>query len=131
MIYILHRIDKNNIGDFYSSPSHYFKFNDDIKLIDIHNENSSNIIPSNSIIIVGGGGLLNCLQTWNNLIQLCKEKNNKLICWSAGFNIHISNHNCWKIRKKLNMKIFDLIGIRNKIRITLKNIIFVGGKIFD
>ena len=114
MIYNLHRIDNNNIGDYYCSPSHYYKFNDNIKLIDIHSNDSINIIPENSIIIVGGGGLLNCLQHWNDLIQLCKEKNNQLICWGAGFNTHISNSNCWKIRKKLDMKIFDLIGIRNK-----------------
>jgi hypothetical protein len=82
MITFVHRLDYNNPGDYWSCPSHYFKF-DIAEHVDINN--IKNLKSSNKIIF-GGGGLLGRI-TWDNSIRQLTE-NNDVILWGAGQNIY-------------------------------------------
>lgn len=54
---VIHRADKNNVGDIASNPLQYFLNETDYKVIDILDVYNSPF-PSNVPVIVGGGGLL-------------------------------------------------------------------------
>ena len=55
---VIHRVDRNNVGDMASNPLQYFLHNDEYEVVDAANISQSYIDP-NIPLIVGGGGLLN------------------------------------------------------------------------
>lgn len=91
----IHRLDKNNAGDLFCAPHHYF----DIlkgKALDIYDfkhkdevvtDNWSSKIISNSLII-GGGGLLNrgSFEMQMKLFEALKAKGKKTVLWGVGHN---------------------------------------------
>ncbi|AVR45818.1 hypothetical protein C7S20_11470 [Christiangramia fulva] len=117
----IYRIDKNNAGDFFSAPFHYYEGIENI--LDIYGYKSSSKnerykwvkkIAANSII-VGGGGLLNRksfkrqLQTFEKLAS----DNKKIVLWGVGHNSkkkkdfnNMSSYN-------IDIKKFGLVGTRD------------------
>lgn len=110
MAIIIHRNDSNNAGDYWSRPSHYFKF--DHKVIDI--QGLKPFVTSQTIIL-GGGGLLG-RPKWHNTIEEI-SKNNKVILWGAGHNNYPDN-----------TKKSSLVGIQQESTLPsyMKNFIKVG-----
>lgn len=92
-LFHVHRMDPKNIGDMLASPLNYLP---DLKrhvtkTFDIYESADRNIMEHNisreDVVIIGGGGLLNCLNGWNRHIrQYCATA--KCILWSVGRNLH-------------------------------------------
>lgn len=77
--YVVHRIDKNNVGDMASNPLQYFLKPDDYKVIDVTNISATHI-PDNMPVVVGGGGLLvnNFIENSLRDLTVSSDKNNLL-----------------------------------------------------
>ncbi len=91
----LHRMDTNNIGDWYCAPHHYFKElqGTALDIFDYKSEdpvvanNYSQQIANNALII-GGGGLLNRsgFKLQMNAFEKLPEKGKKIVLWGVGHN---------------------------------------------
>jgi len=100
----LHRKDKSNPGDWYSSPYHYHpEDSKSIKIFDLTDKIPNGIECDK--FIVGGGGIISG-DAWVNIIWEWskKIKAKKKIIWGAGLDEEYFNHPLF-----LN---FDLVGIR-------------------
>jgi len=108
-LHIIHRIDKINTGDMVSNCSEYYSF-DDYTIIkhDIYSPVFASI-KKNDPIILSGGGLLNCLESWNKNINKLLELSKNVFGWGIGFNKHHNTH----IKTKINLSKFKLLGIRD------------------
>jgi len=91
----LHRMDKNNIGDWYCAPHHYFKELKGTALDIFDYKNKDKIISDNFIknvsqnaLIIGGGGLLNrsgfALQM--RMLEKLAISGKKIVLWGVGHN---------------------------------------------
>lgn len=92
-LFHVHAINRDNVGDMFSSPLHYWPALRRAIFAQIDVGQSAAIviakynITSKDHIIVGGGGLLNCRDTWNNNLRLyCRAA--ACVIWSAGRNTH-------------------------------------------
>lgn len=87
MLHYIHRLDFLNRGDIYCGYYKYFKdlYNYDIHIHDIENPNIK-LIKENDIVIVGGGGLVNAWNKWNNFLNIISSKSKNVILWSVGYN---------------------------------------------
>ena len=118
----IHRIDVNNVGDFYCAPHHYFSELKDKKL-DIYDFKSTDEeivkewiekIATNSLII-GGGGLLNrgSFEMQMKLFEKLASGGKKTVLWGVGHNSKKTN----QFRKinsyNINIKNFGLVGVRD------------------
>ena len=108
-LHIIHRIDKTNTGDMVSNCSEYYSF-EDYRIIkhDIYNPDFSKI-NKNDNIILSGGGLLNCLEIWNQNINKLLEISENVIGWGIGLN----KHHRTNIKTEINFDKFKLLGIRD------------------
>lgn len=109
-----HVIDPKNIGDLYSTPSHYFDFSGyQVEPLDIRHVTPEKIQGKD--VIVGGGGLL-FDRFRDSFEKLAKNKNHsKLISWGIGQQIYGTNQ-VDKIQKfdyQPYTQGFDLVGIRD------------------
>jgi hypothetical protein len=83
-----------NVGDFWSSPLKYYKFPfkyEHIHLLDIHRGITNvggydRFKIKDSIIIIGGGGLLTYKNNYVQNVIDYLTKNNQVILWSIGSN---------------------------------------------
>ncbi|NND51137.1 MAG: hypothetical protein HKN54_01945 [Flavobacteriaceae bacterium] len=91
----LHRIDPNNVGDFYCGPHQYFDILKN-KALDIFDyKNSDKAITdhwidtvSNNALIIGGGGLLNrgSFELQMKLFEKLSSQSKKTVLWGVGHN---------------------------------------------
>ncbi|MCH4823552.1 polysaccharide pyruvyl transferase family protein [Gramella lutea] len=91
----IHRINKQNVGDFYCAPHHYFDSLKNTELdIFLYRETEKekqdhfvNTINKNSLI-VGGGGLLNrgSFEKQMKLFEELAQRGKKIVFWGAGHN---------------------------------------------
>lgn len=118
----LHRIDKNNAGDFYCGPHLYF---DELKgkgvdLFDYKKEDETirqnwiNSINSNSLI-VGGGGLLNRpgFNKHMEMLEALSKTNKKIVLWGLGHNSKVKSDFGKNINYNINTSNYDLVGVRD------------------
>lgn len=118
----LHRIDANNVGDYYCAPHLYFEELKG-KQLDIYDFKSSdktvtnnwiNKVSNNSLII-GGGGLLN-RSSFKMQLDLFKQlaiKGKKTVLWGVGHNSK-SKNDFGKISSyNISIKNFGLVGVRD------------------
>ncbi len=110
LIHFIHRIDNSNIGDLASCPLEYFKYfrQFKIKKHDIYQIDFKSI-RKNDIVIIGGGGLFNCLEEWNISINKVLKICNNVIGWGIGFNTHHGT----KTKTSINFSKFKLLSIRD------------------
>ena len=108
LIHFIHRIDNSNIGDLASCPLEYFKYfrQFKIKKHDIYQIDFKSI-RKNDIVIIGGGGLFNCLEEWNVSINKVLKICNNVIGWGIGFNTHHGT----KTKTSINFSKFKLLSI--------------------
>lgn len=112
-IYFVHQSKTLNCGDLECCPFLYYynyfrKFNTDV--ICIEDTNKLKKIHSNDIVIIGGGGLLDCSAVWNDNINLILEKSDNVIGWGFGFNAHYADHSK---KPYINFDKFKLLSIRD------------------
>ena len=118
----IHRIDNNNVGDFYCAPHLYFnnikgqsldifdyKSNDLDVLNNFHNK-----IKDNALII-GGGGLLNrsSFEMQMKMFEHIAQKGKKTVLWGVGHNE--KKHSSLNKVKSYNIDTgnFGLVGVRD------------------
>jgi exopolysaccharide biosynthesis predicted pyruvyltransferase EpsI len=106
-IYFCHLINKKNVGDFNCCPLDYYSFDSKTK-VNIKNTNRLLNIK-NSIVVIGGGGLLHHRTKWNQNIDLLKFNKNIIIGWGIGSNIYYNSRK----EKCTNLTNFDLLGVRD------------------
>ncbi|MUU78133.1 polysaccharide pyruvyl transferase family protein [Winogradskyella endarachnes] len=118
----LHRIDKNNVGDFFCAPHLYFDVLKD-KSLDIfdykvdNKTTTNNFIEkiSNNSLIVGGGGLLNRsgFSKQMKLFEKLTDKNKKIVLWGLGHNRKDSSTYNNYIDYNIELSKFGLVGTRD------------------
>jgi hypothetical protein len=118
----VHRLDKNNVGDFYCAPHHYFDNLTDksLDIFDYKNSDESirqNFVNqiTNSALIVGGGGLLNRsgFAKQMKMFENLTTKNKQIVLWGVGHNYkdprkynNVDSYN-------IDTSIFGLVGTRD------------------
>ena len=118
----VHRIDSNNVGDFYCAPHLYFEPLREKKL-DIFGYKSADkaIIDrwssaiSNNSLIIGGGGILNrgSFQKQMQLFESLSQKNKKTVIWGAGHNSKDRKDFGKVLDYSVDMEKFGLVGTRD------------------
>ncbi|KAJ1569959.1 hypothetical protein HK096_008447 [Nowakowskiella sp. JEL0078] len=89
-----HRVDLKNVGDISSSPFRYFpELSSNFKkyTIDIGNNyfaESIGVANNTLPIIIGGGGLIGCMRTWDANTRRLIKFSRYVIGWGIGFNVH-------------------------------------------
>lgn len=113
-----HVIDEKNIGDFFSSPLHYFDFPGyevskiDIRTLDKDSPKDDADSPLPHHAIVGGGGLI-FERFLNNFRRLQARKDDRrLVMWGAGHQIYQFDQG-QKFEYLPYLEKFDLVGIRD------------------
>ena len=114
-IHFINRIDYKNAGDRSCCPLNYFytyfsKFNifrHDIDYI------RWEMIDRDDVVVIGGGGALNCTIEFNRNINRLLEKCDCVIGWSLGFNTHTEVWRNNQNYEKIDFKKFKLISIRD------------------
>ena len=110
---------KGNVGDYWASPTHYYDFPFDyerVQFVHVCNnvrDNSDWDGVKDSIVIIGGGGLI---VTTENYLQHGLEnliKNNKCILWGIGSNTTVHDERMsWEFIKDKNI---IMSGIRDTV----------------
>lgn len=85
MLQFLSRLNPDNIGDLYSSPSLYFDFQTKTRSVCIHRLFESQELDYGSPIILGGGGLLYWAEKLRHIAVNSKAG---AITWGLGLNTH-------------------------------------------
>ena len=112
-IFFVHCADKTNIGDTLCTPislfQKYQKTHNQI-VMDIREDMPLSRIGMDDIVILGGGGLLNYTDDWNERINQLLSLPAKVVAWGIGFNTHYDD-----VDKKLPITFerFDLFGGRD------------------
>lgn len=118
----LHRIDKNNVGDFYCAPHLYFDVLKDRSLdifdykVDDKNVTNNFIEKiSNNSLIIGGGGLLNRsgFSKQMKMFEKLTDKNKKIVLWGLGHNRKDPSTFNKKVDYNINISRFGLVGTRD------------------
>lgn len=118
----VHRIDENNVGDFYCAPHLYFDSlkNKKLDIFDFKAKDESirndwiQKISANSLII-GGGGLLNrsSFEMQMKLFEALANKGKKMVIWGIGHN-EKDKKRFGKINTyNIDLSKFGLIGTRD------------------
>ena len=118
----LHRLNPENVGDFYCAPHHYFDTLKNTELdIFLYRETEKEKLDhfvnsiNNNALIVGGGGLLNrgSFEKQMKLFEYLANRGKKVVLWGAGHNS--KNSSDFKKLKNYNIDIskFGLAGTRD------------------
>lgn len=114
-IHFINRIDHENAGDWNCSPLEYYywyfkQYNiirHDIGSIDF------NEIDKDDVVIIGGGGLFNVLESFNLAINSVVSLCDNVISWGVGFNTHNERFQMDTEFTPIDLKRFRLISIRD------------------
>ena len=118
----LHRLNLQNVGDFYCAPHHYFESlkNSGLDIFgyqETDKEKLNHFVDSvnNNSLIIGGGGLLNrrSFEKQMKMFEHLATKSKKVVLWGVGHNS--KNSNDFKKLSKYNLDIskFGLAGTRD------------------
>ena len=110
-VFFINKFRTKNTGDREISPLSYFKeYFSDFVVQKFDNEAMPYLMSRQGVFILGGGGLINQNENWNNWMnQLADKKNSKVIGWGIGFNQHFGS----KINSSVNFEKFSLLGVRD------------------
>ena len=108
-LHLVHRIDKRNTGDMVCNSGNYYKFTGfNVIKHDISRPNFQKI-RKNDVVILSGGGLINCTNGWNKNINRLLNKCKNVFGWGIGFNAHPGQVHPTKIQ----FNKFKILGIRD------------------
>jgi hypothetical protein len=104
-LHFISRFGSKNIGDFWSSPYHYFDFNNVPK--EKHSTKGIEVPASGANIIVGGG----MFPHWriDRLVLNPKYKNNNFVFWGVGSPFLLTRKRDWTPPEEVN----SLFGFRD------------------
>ncbi|MFA7444332.1 MAG: polysaccharide pyruvyl transferase family protein [Flavobacteriaceae bacterium] len=118
----IHRIDVNNVGDYFCAPHHYF---DRLKgkALDIYDYKKPDLSVTENFVekvisdalIIGGGGILNrsSFENQMKLFENIAQKGKKTVIWGAGHN-EKNRKNFGKVRSyNVDLSKFGLVGVRD------------------
>ena len=105
---VVHRADKNNIGDMSSNPLQYYLPASDYQVIDVLDIGASNY-PSDVPLIAGGGGLIGNQFLGNDLQYALNnsDQNALMTLWKESWSV--VNHNNINARDDFLRKLQPLI----------------------
>lgn len=118
----LHRIDINNVGDYYCAPHHYFTQlkNKQLDIFDYKSSDDKTIKNwtekiSNNALIIGGGGLLNrgCFEKQMRLFEQLTTKGKKTVLWGIGHNSKSKRDFDNITTYNIDVNKFGLVGVRD------------------
>lgn len=109
-INFLHRKTLDNVGDYWSCPSHYYKDFSNQKIFDIKKFKDSDL--NSKALIIGGGGLLGA-KTFDKTMRKISKWKNKKVLWAVGDNVHTSKCNPNFLDYVFD---YDVVGIRDYIK---------------
>lgn len=109
-IFFICKFKTENTGDLEICPYDYFPeyFNQYI-VQKVDNDYLQYLHFKQSVFILGGGGLINQNDNWNNGINKLIENKNIVIGWGIGFNQHKGK----TLNSEVNLNDFTLLGIRD------------------
>ncbi|TQI70185.1 hypothetical protein JM79_1094 [Gramella sp. Hel_I_59] len=118
----LHRVNPQNVGDFYCAPHHYFESlqNSELDIFGHRETDKSkldhfvNSISRNSLII-GGGGLLNrgSFEKQMKVFEQLASNDKKVVMWGVGHNSKNSKNYRKIYQYNLDISKFGLAGTRD------------------
>ena len=110
-IIFIHKLRTPNTGDLEICPldlfKNYFYQQGVIQRFDL--DDMQFLLFKKAIYVLGGGGIINQNNDWNNWINALTSAGNKVIGWGIGFNQHYGV----SLSSKINFHKFTLIGIRD------------------
>lgn len=110
------RKDETNIGDWYSSPNHYFPLN--AELIDIWRL-PANVDPKSKNVIYGGGGLIGQMRPMTSVMLSLKQRGHQQFAWGLGDHSFVTLDEQtmfipqMPIRYPSYVRLFDAAGLRD------------------
>ena len=111
MLHYIHRLDYLNTGDLQCG---YYKYFDELYKFNMHIHDIENVnirlISKNDFVIIGGGGLLDAWDKWNDYINQISNICDNVIIWSAGFN---DMYDVKQVDNNINFNKIKLISIRD------------------
>ena len=111
MLHYIHRLDYLNTGDLQCG---YYKYFDKLYKYNMHIHDIENVnirlISKNDFVIIGGGGLLDAWDKWNDYINQISNICDNVIIWSAGFN---DMYDVKRVDNNINFNKIKLISIRD------------------
>ncbi|KAI8803327.1 hypothetical protein BJ742DRAFT_742981 [Cladochytrium replicatum] len=114
-----HRIDFKNVGDTFSSPFWYFpelSNNFEKYSIDVYSTKFTKALTganSSLPVIVGGGGLIGCVKSWDQQLERLVNVSRNVIGWGIGFNTHSDLKYKGPADPNTFLDRFRLLGIRD------------------
>ena len=118
----IYRIDKNNTGDFYCAPYHYFdELNAvPVEILDYKNEKDPDFIKwldavKYNSVIIGGGGLFNrkAFKMPLHIFEKLGKKGKKTVIWGAGHNSPHKKDFKSGLPYNADLSGFGLVGLRD------------------
>jgi hypothetical protein len=111
-VHFIHRDCKENTGDKVCNAGNYYDFPGYNKLTHDIYKPDFNKIKKDDIVIYSGGGLLNCIESWqlniNKSFKLC----NNVYGWGIGFNAHYPTYGA-DVKTQINLSKFKHLGLRD------------------
>ena len=114
-IHFINRIDRDNVGDWNCCPLEYYYWyfkNYNIIRHDIGSVDF-NEIDRDDIVILGGGGLFDVLEPFNQAINTFLKLCDHVIAWSCGFNTHNERLRADTELTPIDIDKFMLAGVRD------------------
>ncbi len=111
-VHFIHIFGTKNVGDEFCGPEFYFShfMSDYTQYIHELREVEFSSIFRDDIVIIGGGGLLDFDDSWNEIINRCTERSDHVILWGVGFNAQIGRK---EAKIAVDYSKIELIGIRD------------------
>ena len=87
-IHFIHIIGSKNPGDEFCGPELYFRdlFADHVQYVHKFYGIRYDSILRDDVVVIGGGGLLECCDAWQKNINRCVERCDNVVIWGAGDN---------------------------------------------
>ena len=109
MLHFVYRRDMMNAGDQASCPMRYFHWPMPIREHDI-DDLDFRWFRESDVAIIGGGGLFDCSEKWNRVINGILDRCGKVIAWGVGFN----SQSAEKPKERIDFARFSILTTRDK-----------------
>lgn len=111
-IHFIYSAETLNAGDSVACPYHHFKYFKNCYpcfIHDIRHHIRWRDIRSDDVVILGGGGLFECREDFQELFQKLFETSKHVVAWSCGHNTHYDR----TIQKQIDFNRFALLSVRD------------------
>lgn len=111
-IHFIHIFGTNNVGDEYCGPEFFFGalFEQYDQYIHSFSSIDYQLIRPDDVVVIGGGGLIDYSDGWNERINACIDRCRNVVLWGCGLNHHKDRT---AVTKPVNLSGAALIGVRD------------------